>query len=109
VLNNRIFVSPDQIRTTSTEFSDVGDTADTIPADVEGKLGPLRDIAGRDKYGEAFADNIGTALDGAIKLLHGVRDGMHKTSGDLTFTADMYDKANNVATDLAANLRRSNR
>jgi len=104
VVNNRTNVSPEQIRTASTEVAVQGDTAHTIPADVRGDLGPVRDIAGRDKYGEPFGERIDRALDGAERLLTGVGDGFHKTGRDLQFTADMFDKANNVATDLARNL-----
>ncbi len=53
--------------------------ARTINADVQGQLDPVDD-AGRDKYGDAFANRLGPALHGATQLLLGVRDGLNKTA-----------------------------
>ncbi len=84
---NQLNVSPGAILTTSTEFTDVGDTARRIVTDVEGKLPPPEDIAGHDEYGEAFAKQFGPALLGANRLLTDVGGGLDKTGADLKFTA----------------------
>jgi hypothetical protein len=108
-MDNRLAVNPDQITATSGEFTDLADAAHRIPADVAGKLPPVLDIFGRDKYGEAVANNVGPALDGARQLLTGVGDFWSKTDGDLKVAADLYRKADGINTQLGLGLNRPRR
>jgi hypothetical protein len=96
--------SPDTIRAASQQFSAVGITARTINQNLLAILQGLGPLAGRDAYGAEVDAVMNPAVDGTSQVLLGVGDGMDQTTTNLLTTADLYDKANGLNTDLSNKL-----
>jgi hypothetical protein len=102
---NGFDVSPEAILTASTDFGGVGDTAQEIDGDLQSGLSFID--AGDDVYGAAFNQTFQPAITVTSQVLSGVRDGMHTTVTNLQNTGLLYNRSNELNTDLGSNLGRA--
>jgi hypothetical protein len=102
--SNEFNVSPAAILAASTDFGDVGDTAQQIDGNLQAGLAHI-DV-GDDVYGAAFNRTFLPAITATGQVLLGVSDGMHTTVTNLQNTGNLYTRSNEVNTDLSSNLGR---
>jgi hypothetical protein len=100
-MGDQFSVSPDNIRSSAEQFENVANTAGNIVTNLLDTVQGNPTPAGNDEYGTAFLKNLQPALDAANQVLTGVQTGFTSTNTNLQYTADMYDKANGVNTELA--------
>jgi uncharacterized protein YukE len=82
-------------------FSRISQVANQIRSYMENGLGNLGAFWGSDSVGNQFIAEWNPSIQGLQDTLSGVGDGMQATSNGINTSADLYDRANDVNTDLA--------